>query len=292
MLENLKCTVGKVGLKVAAKKPEIFLAAGVASIVGGAVMIAKGSFKAVDILEEHKKNLEAIEKVTKMTEEDQTVSYSEEDAKRDLMKAYVKTGVELFKVYLPAVGLILGGITLIVTSHSVMAGRYNAMVSAYNAAVASRDAYKAKLEKFAKDQGIENLDDILAKEQADAPEVMSNLPTNFFEYAIDFDSRNPNWKHDYELNHYFIEANERYFNERLRTRGYVLLNEVYEALGAEPTKEGSIIGWVFDTSADSITKNVIEFTIYDLDDFEPGMYEDSCMLIDFNVDGVVYNIMN
>lgn len=276
MLENVKRNLTKAGLKVAKKKPEIMLGVGVICIGAGVVLTMKQCTKASEIL---KKKDEQLEKIAIVKNDQELVKdYSDEDEKRDLAKVYVDTGVELLKVYLPSLGLILGGVGLILGSHHQMNVRYEALLAAYQAAEKSRKILKKELVMDEKD-----IDD--------ETKTPTKLDKEEFAYGRVFDSTNQNWHTDPDYNYLFIENQERYFNDLLKSRGHVFLNEVYEALGFEHTKEGSIIGWVYDTGENSGTQNFIAFDVYDEQWF---MEEDSVfssIMIDFNVDGVIYDLI-
>ena len=47
------------------------------------------------------------------------------------------------------------------------------------------------------------------------------------------------WKNDEGYNVMYLKSMERYFNDFIRTRGYIYLNQIYEALGLrwDPDKE-------------------------------------------------------
>jgi hypothetical protein len=83
------------------------------------------------------------------------------------------------------------------------------------------------------------------------------------------------WSTDTRYNRIFIEMQQNYFNDLLRARGHVFLNEVHDALGLPRTSEGQLVGWL------RRDNSVIEF----------GMFEnaDGSIFLDFNVDdGVIY----
>ena len=75
-------------------------------------------------------------------------------------------------------------------------------------------------------------------------------------------------------------------NDLLHARGHVLLNDVYDAIGIDRTSAGAIVGWVVSEDGD----NFIDFGIYDLprsSRFVNGT--EHSVLLDFNVDGVIYD---
>ena len=95
------------------------------------------------------------------------------------------------------------------------------------------------------------------------------------------------------MNLYFLRAQEEYANNRLVSRGYLFLNEVYESLGIPPTKAGQIVGWIYDKDKPN-GDNFVDFGIYDIHretnrNFVNG-YERS-ILLDFNVDGPIINLI-
>ena len=49
-----------------------------------------------------------------------------------------------------------------------------------------------------------------------------------------------------EYDYVYIRAQQNYFNDRLKIRGFVTLNEVREALGFLPDKAGLCSGWAAD----------------------------------------------
>jgi hypothetical protein len=104
-------------------------------------------------------------------------------------------------------------------------------------------------------------------------------------YSKIFDEYSNCWEKDPELNRLFVQCQQNYANNLLHARGHVFLNEVYDMLGIERTKAGAVVGWVIGHDGD----NFVDFGIYDPDNskFVNG-YERSIVL-DFNVDGVIYD---
>jgi hypothetical protein len=67
----------------------------------------------------------------------------------------------------------------------------------------------------------------------------------------------------------------------------VFLNEAYDALGLDRSKEGAVVGWVLGNGDD-----YVDFGLYTCDtpavqDFMTG--REYSVLLDFNVDGVIYD---
>lgn len=112
------------------------------------------------------------------------------------------------------------------------------------------------------------------------------------EYARYFDEGCIPWRNDTDYIRWFLRSLQDQFNEKLKSNGCVLLNEVYDALGIPRTKAGACVGWVYDES-NPIRDNYIDFGLY-----KPGLREvnkdfingyTAKVLLDFNVDGCVFD---
>ena len=88
------------------------------------------------------------------------------------------------------------------------------------------------------------------------------------------------------------EVCETFANDLLKARGRLFLNEVYRMLGIDETKAGQVVGWVY--NPDNPTgDNFVDFGIYNMqrervrafvNGYEPNI------LLDFNVDGVIWDL--
>lgn len=52
-------------------------------------------------------------------------------------------------------------------------------------------------------------------------------------YKMLFDVRSPYWNKDEEFRFMFVRQQDHYFNELLRARGYVYLNQIHESFGVK-----------------------------------------------------------
>ena len=89
----------------------------------------------------------------------------------------------------------------------------------------------------------------------------------------------------------FVIQRQNYWNDRLKRKGHVFLNEVRESLGLDRVPEGQMVGWIYDPN-DSERDNYIDFGIYDVYSeanrrFANGL--ERSVLIDVNVDGTIYD---
>lgn len=90
------------------------------------------------------------------------------------------------------------------------------------------------------------------------------------------------WSKDPQYNKMYLVNQQNYFNDVLRTRGHLYLNEVYDALGIPRTKAGQIVGWVFEDE-----NSYVDFGLNDQRNTEFINGKTTNALLVFNVDGVI-----
>ena len=111
-------------------------------------------------------------------------------------------------------------------------------------------------------------------------------------YARLFDELSPNWSVEPEYNLMFIRMQERYANDLLKQRGYVFLNDIHDMLGLPRTKDGQIVGWIYDEK-NPTGDNKIEIKVNEKREHVCilGNGLENTMLLDFNVDGNILDKM-
>ena len=93
------------------------------------------------------------------------------------------------------------------------------------------------------------------------------------------------WEKDHDYNMMCLRAEQQYATDRLRARGYLYLNEVYERLGVDGTKMGQIVGWVYDPDNPEYD-NYVDFGIK-----ETETADGPVISLDFNVQGNILDLM-
>lgn len=108
------------------------------------------------------------------------------------------------------------------------------------------------------------------------------------QYARLFDDSCVGWTKDPEYNMHFLKSQQDYCNYKLKAKGHLFLNEVYDILGIPRTKAGAVVGWVYDEK-NPIGDNFVDFGLFDEsnNDFINGFK--STAILDFNVDGNILN---
>lgn len=302
-------TLHKTGFKLKKYSPEILAVTGVVGIVTSAVMACKATTKVSAILEESKVTIDAIHDCQENPELVEEGKYTDDDAKKDLAITYVQTGVKLVKLYAPSVILGTLSITAMLASNDILRKRNAALAAAYATIDKSFKKYRERvIERFGetvdkelkygvKKQKIEEIvkDPETGKEKKakKTVEVVEGID-GYSEYARFFDDGCKGWEKDAESNLLFLRAQQQYANDLLVSRGYLFLNEVYNMLGIQITKAGQVVGWVYDPENKNLN-NWVDFGIYDVNkpkarDFVNGL--ERTILLDFNVDGDIWSLMN
>lgn len=283
--------------------PEILMVAGIAGTIVGTVLACKATTKVSEIIEEKNKNVEDVHTCL----EDNTKDYTEEDSKKDLTIIYAQTGVKLFKLYAPAIGVMALSFASIIAGHKVLKKRNIAIAAAYAAIDKGFKQYRKNvIEEFGEgvDQqmrfGLKSKE--IKKKDKDGKTVKEteyyidpegNPLDNISEYARFFDAASENFAKDPEYNMMFLRRQQDYANEMLKSRGHLFLNEVYDLLDIPRSKAGQVVGWVYDKNGNTRGDNYVDFGLYRNDQgtrrFVNGLEYN--ILLDFNVDGVIYDLI-
>lgn len=316
-MTNLTRTANRAGLQIKKHSPEILLVTGI--VAGGAALVTAciATTKLESVLKETKDNVAQVRDCAAAGEiqindggEIRTVPYTEEDSKKDLTIFYAKGGLKVAKLYAPAAALAGIALTCTLASHGIIRKRNTALMAAYTAVDSSfKDYRKRVVDRFGEGLDRELKYGIKAREveevvvQEDGTEtvvkksieVIENPNYDHSEYARCYTDGCIGWTKDPEANLTFLRLQEKWANDRLQAVGHLFLNEVYEMLGLPHSSAGAVVGWIYDPKNPNHTgDNHVDFGIYNIHipanrEFVNG-WERSIWL-DFNVDGVIYNLI-
>lgn len=304
IMTTLTRTFNRTGLKLKKYSPEILMAAGAVGVVTSGVMACKATLKVEEIVDDAKQKIDMIHDVS--ANPDMAEKYSEEDSKKDLAIVYTQTAWKFVKLYGPSVALGAASLGCMIGSNRILSKRNAALAAAYAAVDKSFKDYRGRvLERFGKQMDRELMYGIKAQEVEETTtdengkevttkstvEVMD--PNAYSPYSIIFDDGNDGWDPDPERTKFFLIQQQNWANERLKARGHLFLNEVYDMLGAKRTKAGAQVGWVYDEK-NTTGDNYVDFGIFDIRnpktrDFVNG--HEKVIVLDFNVDGVILDMI-
>jgi hypothetical protein len=312
-LSNIKSltstSLGRTGLILSKKSPEILLGVGVVGIIAGTILACKATLKVEKVIKETKNTLENIEeakKAIKISEEvlDKEL-YSEKDYQRDLAITYVKTGVELAKLYMPAIAVTGISIALIVGSHNILSKRNAAIAAAYKLIDVSFKQYRERVRNEYGEEadqkmrfGEKEITVIETNAKGKVKEVTKKVLGNkdIAPYSFVWSEQTATqYKRSYDTNHSLLRSFERFANDILNTRGHIFLNEILDDLGLERTSAGAIVGWVKDYNPHNPNNDqYITFGLNDpVNEERQDPYEAMVQpwFLNFNVDGNIYDLI-
>ena len=284
--EAVMRTVARQSLVMEKNSPAILFGAGIVGVVGSTVLACRATLKLEEVLDEGKKNLN----IAKTLEHRE---YSEQDKQKDISIIHIRTSVEIVKLYAPAVVLGAASIAALTKSHNILNERNAAITAAYVALDKGFREYRQRVvDKYGEEEdrnlryGSKELEVMQNGKKRIVTRVDDDLIPSI--YARFFDPLSSSWSKDPEYNLIFLRCQQSYANDLLRSRGHVFLNEVYDMLGIPRSKAGSVVGWIL---VGDWKENFIDFGIWDeneiVRDFVNG--REASILLDFNVDGVIYD---
>lgn len=269
----------KGALKIRKAAPNILLGAGVVGVIAGTVLACISTTKTSDIMAEHEEQLKVAE--------------AEPDGITKVRQTYFNTIFKFAKLYLPAAGCIALGFTMIFGSHSILQSR-NAMLSAELLGVTQAfNAYRDKVrDKLGADVDGELMHED-KREEIDGQmcvfedESLSAVEGNYIKHM----NRETSTKwvaNSMDMNRFIVERVEKIAQTNFEAHGFLLLNDVLDALGMAKTRQGCTHGWVVESGK----VKVIEFRptfIYGTYNNEgrSASKDDGCVRLDFNCDGYI-----
>lgn len=304
MVTKASQILNKTKFNLEKHSPEILMVSGIALGVTAAVLACKQTVKATEIVENARKDLNNVEEA-KILAENGDVVYTEEDEANDRRQVAITLTAGMIKTYALPVALGVASITCILASNHILKKRNVALSAAYAALNTDFGNYRKRvIEKYGKEEDFmlkngltkklvcnEVVDPETGEVKKEEKEVLVYEGDKLSQYAKIFDEiGSTQWTPNPDRNKAFLLMQQNFFNEKIKTRGYIFLNEVYEALGMRPTKAGSVVGWVYkNADYEGIDFGLFTATTSKVQDFMDG-YEAS-VILDFNVQGDILSLV-
>jgi hypothetical protein len=287
---------GRQLLKGQKHSPTLLFGAGVIGVVATAVMASKATLKLEETLDANDRLKRQAAQLLESIEDDYTAS----DYTKDMAQLKVRLVTSFGKLYAPAVGVGIFSICALTGSHVILTKRNTGLMAAYATLDKGFNEYRARV---LAEVGPEKALELQHGAEKRDPEVYDPKgpkdqgtihATGLSPYSKLFSPQtSANWSPEPDYNHFFLRSQQAWMNDMLNAKGHVFLNEVYDCLGLERTSAGAVTGWVKNNKKGG--DNFIDFGIFNGEDrqsfanFFTGS-EDSIWL-DFNVDGVVYDLI-
>lgn len=294
----------KVKFQTKQHSPEILFVAGTIGVVTSAVLACKATTKLSGIMEESKKAIADIHEAEHL--EELKDKYTEKDVKKDLTITYVQTGIKIAKLY--AGPVILGALSIasMAESNHILRKRNVQLAAACAIATESLNEYRKRvIEKFGEEVDKElrygmkkvTVEETTTDEKGKEKKTQKTLDIadmgNYSQYAIVFED-SCYCEHHEDYDNMFLNAQQNYATDLLNARGTLVLNEVYDGLGAKVTdlqrKAGMVVGWKKERNNQYGDNRVLFDITHSYRELPDGTIQ-PITIIDFNVDGCIYDRM-
>lgn len=299
----------KAAMTIKKYSPQIMMAVGTVTSVAAVVEAVKQTPKAIDILEEHKDQVEKFKEALSFEDPE----YGEEDYKNDLAALYIRTGTKLGKTYLMPILMEATSLLCFFNAHRIMCVRNKALTSALAASVDAYNNYRNKVVNAIGEEAEEKIrlgvtDATEVKEITDEngkkkkiKEKLNVVDPKTFNSAYDilWEDLDPGFDQSMELNMLRIGAFEGELNKRLfgdengRTPGkkgivnMISLNDIrkfFKKSSEAYTQLGQIAGYDESMDDDRIILRAKEVSIPDPEN--PRCYRDA-IVISPNISGSI-----
>ena len=271
--------------------PKILLGIGVGGIAFGTVKACHDTLKLPAAVENAKKRIE----VARSNE-------NEDERKKEITKAYVRSGWEIAKIYIPAVTIEGAGLACVLASHNILSERNAALAAAYTTLDNSFKKYRTRvLERFGEQTEMEirsgakpvEIEETIVNEKGKEKKVKKTVmvvddSAGYSDYARVYGPGHGAWEADERYRKLFLDAQEHLAHNMLVSRRFLFLNDVYELLGYDKTVTGQQVGWLYDPNdqSEDAGDNYVIFRRYDINvETENGIQP--AVMLDFNVDGMI-----
>ena len=266
---------GRALLHLQKATPTLLTYAGVAGVVATAVVAARAGAKS-----------ERAGLVSDFKDACERAGTTDESRGGALFRTYRMYGKEFAKIYAPT--LIVGGLTVacVVSGHSVLSARNAGLMAAYKALDEGFKNYRKNVEDEYGGEAERRIF-VKAKEKVD-DDPKKRAQHGVSTYARFFDETSKEWSKTPEYNLLLLKSRQAWANDLLQARGHLFLNEVYDMLGIPRSQQGAVVGWTISKDGD----NFVDFGIYDIDNVNARSFvngTERSILLDFNVDGVIYD---
>lgn len=286
---NAGRTFGRAVLKFKKNSPTIFFVGGVVGVVGSTVMACRATLSLPHILETANADVDEVKAKYLNPEQELLDKDSENEYRKELAKVYAVTAMRISKLYGPSV--LAGGISIaaLTGSHISLTRRNAALAAAYAVVQKAFEEYRERVRAEIGDDREAMIyrgfvEEEFVNEDGKKETVLVVPEGQSSPYARMFDESNRNFQKDFGLNRLFIQSQETFANQKLKAKGHVFLNEIYDALGFERAPEAQMVGWVW---KDGDGDGYIDFGLHADENVHFMNGTERCVWLDFNVDGII-----
>lgn len=310
-------TIRKVVMKTNNAAPTIAFCAGAVGSVASLYLMWRAARKHDDVICDAQDLIEEVHDKKPVEGEENEEALPINQYRTELVKAYIKAGFKIGKLYAPVAIVEVGSIALMSLGYGGLSKRYTGTLAALTLVEHEYSAYRKRVIDALGEDADREFRFGLKKKEFEVPVLDENgnqkldkngkpktkkvvkctlneddelrlegysMYARIFdkEHCKQFDGGPDDMATSYYNRTFLIKAQE-YFNMLLKFKGTIFLNEVYDYLGYERTQAGQEVGWHYDPDYPT-GDNKIEFIPIE---YYSEKYQAESIILDFNVDGEV-----
>jgi hypothetical protein len=289
--ESASRSFAKALFKTKKNSPHIFFGIGLVGLVGSVILACKATLDLEETIDEIRNDVDETKESNQLQHAAEgvlTPEIVERNQAKEVGIVTFKGALKIGRLYAPAI--VLGGasVACLAGSHVQLTRRNAALTAAFTALSQAFEKYRDRVRDELGDQreleiyrGYENVEIIGPNGK---PQLVREVnPDGLSPYSVVYGPDCREWQNSAEFNRMFLEAQEKFANHRLRREGHLFLNDVYESLGLDDTAPGQIVGWMWNS------ENGDGYIDFGLHEARVKYAEDPALILDFNVDGVIWN---
>lgn len=285
--QGLSRSIGRQILTVKKDSPRLLFGLGLAGTVVSTVLACRATLKLEDVLDDFQAEVSGQQNRKQRIPDG---GYTRSEYNRDMALVYAKGTGNIARLYGPSILVGTAAISCLTGSHVVLEKRNAGLTAAYSALQLSYNEYRKRvIEQIGQEKELDVYHSAKTEklhEDGVKTVVKRADPNTWSQYSRFFDETNINWYRNSELNRMFVQCQQTWANDLLKSRGHIFLNEVYDMLGFPRTKAGAVVGWVLGNGDD-----FVDFGLYSAASSQFINGWEQSIVLDFNVDGVVYDLI-
>lgn len=275
--------------------PAILFGAGVVGVVATVVLASRATLKLNEVVDKFEDSKAA----NHTLRENRPDEYTEAMYKHDNVVIHTRLLMDLGRLYYPAVATGCLSVAALGGSHMILTKRNAALTATLTAVNKAFSEYRGRVRSELGDDkdrefmyGVSSRDEVVQTAKGTKTVKVKTAGDGMSPYSKLFGTENFNYQTSIEGNGWFLRLVQNHCNDRLRAKGYLLLNDVYRELGMDDTEAGCVVGWMWDSCSGD---QFIDFGCWAAGErgaINPfNIKTDGSILLDFNVDGPIYKML-
>lgn len=276
--------------RIKKNSPKILFYAGIVGTVATTVLASRATLRAVPVVERFKEERGELDSFYLDKKVDQDVYDN------TVRRQYTEAAVDLTKLYGPTVLVGVGSLVALTKSHQQLTTRNTALTMAYTGLFKTFDSYRNRVrEELGEERDLQFLHGTVQQEieykdkngRTRIKSITALDPSSAAALSYYYDENCPSWFKDPGYNQNTLDGLQEWANIVLQKQGHLFLNEVYDMLKIPHTREGNILGWVFEDLGNNDT--FVSFGHQADGEFIAGFKRD--VMLNFNIHGPILELI-